>query len=133
MKKLKLLPLNADCHGERSRTTLTTLVATSLVSVGGWAKVNPAEVILLKAEVNYTQIFRNDGESFLVAMPLKELERRLKSYAFLRPHKSFLVNRSYILNVFNVEEKDAFVQLSNDAKVNISRRKKADFLLKLET
>lgn len=100
----------------------------SLVAIGGRTKVKPTELMLLKANINYTQILKKDGKTLLVATPLKELENRLKDYAFLRPNRSILINRSFIVDVFDIETNNTFIQLADSTKVIVSRRRKTDFL-----
>ena len=52
----------------------TKLYIAGTIKLAGKKKVNPAEVLFLKADVNYTEIFLQDGERFIVSKTLKELE-----------------------------------------------------------
>jgi DNA-binding LytR/AlgR family response regulator len=103
-------------------------VGECFVAIGGRTKAKPNELLLLKANINYTQILKKDGKTLLVATPLKELEIRLKDYAFLRPNRSILINRSFIVDVFETETNNTFIQLADSTKVYVSRRRKTDFL-----
>ena len=67
-----------------------------LIPIGGRLKVNPLQVIVLVADVNYSLAYMNDGQVLLVATTLKELENRFRSDAFVRTHKSYLINLRYV-------------------------------------
>lgn len=93
---------------------------TNLISIGGWKKVNPAEVLFLSADNNYTFVMFEDGNKILVATTLSILEKRfIATNFFYRTHRSFLVNLQYIETI---EENK--VVLKNKTSVLVSRRKK---------
>lgn len=75
--------------------------------------LNPNELdklLLLEASVNYTILHYTDGESQIYSYTLKRFEQHLASNnSFIRIHKSFIVNRAYILEV----RKSEVVLLSN--------------------
>ena len=98
------------------------------IRVGSGRTVKPQEIILLTADVNYTNIHLSNGRKMMVATTLKELERRFLKYGtFFRTHKSFLVNMSYILQCDAVRH-EMFVQMKNNCRVAVSRRKKTAFI-----
>jgi two-component system LytT family response regulator len=93
---------------------------TKLIHIGGWKKVDPAEVLFFLAESNYTFIIFESGNKALVATTLGELEKRfIATNSFCRIHRSFLVNLQYIETI---EENK--VVLKNKTSVLVSRRKK---------
>ncbi|MCU0326548.1 MAG: LytTR family transcriptional regulator [Spirosomaceae bacterium] len=93
------------------------------IHIGGRKAVCPDEVVLLIANENYTQVVCTDGTKLLVATTLKELERRFcRNPYFVRTHKSFVVNLQYISNYQSLE--DNFIEMVNDTKVTVSRRRK---------
>ena len=96
----------------------------NMVSVGSWKVVEPKQIILLIAEVNYTTIHFADGEKMMVATPMKALENRLKNYNFFRTHKSFLIN----LNFIESFEKNQCLKMTNQSLVNVARRKRTKLL-----
>lgn len=90
-----------------------------LIAVGGRKKLDPAEVILLHADINYTHIFLANGDKIIVSYTLKKLADRFsKLDFFIRPNKSFLLNLNFIKN-FN----DSTIQII-DYSILMSRRKK---------
>ena len=106
-------------------------ISSENIWIGNGVSVHPSEVILLSAEINYTIIHFSNGRKKMVAIPLKELERRFSICpSFFRPHKSYLINMSYIRHC-NMLVKAPFLEMNNNVKVMISRRKKVAFKRKI--
>lgn len=97
----------------------------NLISIGGRTKVNPNHVIALVASVNYSLAYMHDDNVIIVATPLKELENRFRFHTFFRSHKSFLINLRYIADYDT--EKLQYVEMKNNLKATVSRRKRNDF------
>lgn len=85
------------------------------------SKVFIKHVILLKADVNYTTFYLENGKAKVVAHTLKFFEAFLQTHGFLRVHRSFMINPDY-LQEYN-EEQDIII-LTNGLQATISRRKK---------
>lgn len=97
------------------------------ISMGGRQNANPQEIILLQADINYTNVLFSNGRKLVVATTLKELEKRFANCTeFFRTHKSYLVNINYIKK-YDSEGNEPFVQMKNDFRVVVSRRKKEAF------
>lgn len=85
------------------------------------------DVILLKADINYTEIFLDTGESIIVSKTLKEFEKSFSENTnFIRTHKSFVVNLAHVVS-FQLNT-GMTIKLSNDEIASLSRRRKDDFL-----
>jgi two-component system, LytTR family, response regulator len=82
------------------------------------------DIICLKADGNYSEIYFDDGCKTLLALCLKKLENRLtEPNNYFRIHKSMVVNLDHVKDV--VWDRDyPFLVLSNNYKVAIARRKK---------
>lgn len=91
------------------------------IHIGGRQEVNPAEVVMLQAEINYTVLFFANGKKTIVATPLKTLESRFIPFDFFRTHKSYLVNLRCVKCMF---ETSNIVQMTDNHKVIVSRRKR---------
>lgn len=97
------------------------------ISIGARRTISPQDVILLTADINYTQVYLLNGAKMTVATPLKELEKRFaKCSEFFRTHKSYLININYIKQ-YDTTGTEVFVQMNNDYRVVVSRRKKEAF------
>jgi two-component system LytT family response regulator len=89
--------------------------------------VSYKEVVLFKADVNYTEIYLENGEYMIVSKTLKEMEQRFaKNISFVRTHKSFMVNIAHVVS-FQLND-GMTIKLSNNEVANLSRRRKDDFL-----
>lgn len=87
-------------------------------------KINPSEIVMLEADINYTTIYLQDGEKILVSKTLKTLESALNNSIFCRIHRKILINRNHILD-YNIKLGE--VLLTNHHVTFTSRRKKDDF------
>jgi DNA-binding LytR/AlgR family response regulator len=89
-----------------------------LISFGSRNILDPKQVNFLKADINYTYIFLNDGSKILSSTSIGVLETRLRSCKFLRPNRSLLINTNFIKSRNNGE-----LILKNDEIIKVSRRR----------
>lgn len=91
----------------------------------GFEVINIDDIVYCKADDNYTEIhFKNSKK--LVSKTLKHFEVLLKSYAFARIHKSFLVNINSIVKY--KKGKGGSVVVSNGKELMVSASKKGNLL-----
>lgn len=90
---------------------------------GGFQCCFPDEILYLKAESNYTEIYFKDGTKKLLSKTLKILEDILPSHQFFRVHKSYLVNASHITDII-FSTNDRAVKLVSGQILPVSRDKK---------
>jgi two-component system, LytTR family, response regulator len=83
-------------------------------------------IIYLEASINYTHIFLDDGRKFIVSRTLKDFEDLLPSDRFIRIHNAHIINMSFAEKYIRGE--GGQVVLSNGIVLDISKRKKAEFL-----
>ncbi len=83
-------------------------------------------IIHIESSSNYCNIIMIDGKTMLVTKLLKDLEDILHPYRFYRIHHSHLINLNYIKKY--IREDGGQVMMINDEKIDISRRKKDEFL-----
>ncbi len=98
--------------------------------VTGLVFLDIGDIIRCESEVNYTIIFLKDKQKLVVAKTLKEFEEMLSEYNFFRVHNSHLINLAYIKS-YN-KGKGGFVTLSDATSVEVSTRRKDDFLKAIE-
>lgn len=89
-----------------------------------------AEIICIQGEGRYSRIFVGDNKEYVVAHNLGEIEKELSAARFFRVHKSWLVNCMHVRQIANRD--GGFAVLSNGKEIEISRRKKAEFIQLLE-
>jgi two-component system LytT family response regulator len=84
------------------------------------------DIIYLKAEGSYANIFFKDGNKVIVSKNLKDYEDQLTlEEGFFRTHRSFLVNTDYIKQISSDGSEATMI---NDAIINISRERKQDLI-----
>ncbi|HYC29477.1 MAG TPA: LytTR family DNA-binding domain-containing protein [Chitinophagaceae bacterium] len=87
-------------------------------------------IIYCEAERSYTVFHLEGGKSVMVSKPLLEYDQVLKDTSFLRIHKSFLINLHHVKEYQRGE--GGTVIMSNNAEIEVSRRKKEHFLVKVK-
>ncbi|WP_340199645.1 LytR/AlgR family response regulator transcription factor [Ascidiimonas sp. W6] len=87
------------------------------------------EIILLKAEGNYTQIFLTNNRKFLLSKTLKEVIKDLPESYFYRIHHSYCINLKHVIEYKKGD--GGMVILSNGECSSISRGRKEEFLKKM--
>jgi len=91
---------------------------------------NTDDIIFCQADGNYTNLFLTNKKSKLISRSLKDFESLLAGSGFCRVHHSYLINMKHIKKY--VKGEGGFVILTNDYHVDISRRKKEEFLKMLD-
>jgi DNA-binding LytR/AlgR family response regulator len=95
----------------------------SQILINASQQITPAEVVLLSADANYTEVHFSNGRKTTYALTLKSLENQFVEAGFFRTHKSFLVNLQFFKEV-HWNKANPFMVLSNDYRVSIARRKR---------
>ena len=84
------------------------------------------DIIRVESSSNYSTLFFTDGKKLMVSKTLKDFEEMLGAFHFFRVHNSHLINTRKIKK-FNRNE-GGFVILENGDRIEISRRRKEDFI-----
>lgn len=84
------------------------------------------DVVRLEANSNYTNIFFSNNTKILASKTLKEFEELLPEDIFFRTHHSHLINLNYIKRY--IKGDGGQIELQNGSFVDVSRRKKEEFL-----
>jgi two-component system, LytTR family, response regulator len=91
--------------------------------------VSVDEIVRLEGAGNYTNFFLKDGSRMLVSRTLKEYEMLLEGGAFVRVHKSCIVNLEFVRKFFI--KKEGELELTDGQQVKISRRRAQVFIDKM--
>ena len=102
----------------------------ALPMADGLQFVNRTEIVRCEACGNYTRIYLQENRTYMVARTLGEYEELLSPYNFLRIHHAHLINLDHIERY--VRGEGGYVIMSDGAVVDISRRKKQDFLSRFD-
>ncbi len=84
------------------------------------------DIIHLEANSNYTFIYFSDKSKITASKTLKEFEDILPESIFFRTHHSHLINLNYIKRY--IKGDGGQIELQNGNYVDVSRRKKEEFL-----
>ena len=118
-KKIDTLFHNLKAIGGQTRRI-------SVPTMTGFEFIRVSDIIRCESDVNYTTIFMKEKQKLMVAKTLKEFDELLAEYNFFRVHNSHLVNLSYVKSY--VKGKGGCVVMSDDSEVEVSVRRKDDFL-----
>lgn len=97
--------------------------------MNGFNIVEINDIIRCESNINYTTIYVNKGNPITVAKSLKEFEKMLIDFNFFRVHNSHLINLSHVKG-YN-RAKGGFVQLTNGEEIEVSVRRKEEFIKKI--
>jgi two-component system LytT family response regulator len=96
----------------------------------GFTIVKLEEIIYCEAQRSYTLFRLINNKSIIISKPLFDYDKLLADTVFLRVHKSFLINLMHIKEYMRGE--GGTVIMSDGMEVEISRRKKEQFLEKVK-
>lgn len=85
--------------------------------------VPPSEVIMLKADVNYTEFFFANGKRLTIAKTLKSFQDEFYPFGFFRINKTNMINLNYLYKTF---DDFSCVVLKNSVELNVSRRRREE-------
>lgn len=85
------------------------------------------EIIRCEALNNYTRFYLTNGRKCITSKTLKDYEELLENYGFSRIHKSHLINLAHVKKA----DVNGNIIMTDDANLEISRRKKTEVLEKI--
>lgn len=87
------------------------------------------DIIYLEANSNYTNLYLAGKVKIIASKTLKEFEELLSGDQFFRTHHSFIINLNYIKRY--IKGDGGQIEMQNGAIVDVSRRKKEEFLRRM--
>jgi two-component system LytT family response regulator len=92
--------------------------------------VQISQIIRVAAENNYSIFYLANGKRITVSKTLGDFEEVLTAQHFYRIHKSHLINLNYLVKL---DKSDLpFVVMTDGSEIEVSVRRKADFLRMME-
>ena len=98
-------------------------------SVSGIDFVMIESIIACEGVDGYTKVYLQDGREILSSYNLGEFTKMIGDAGFYQVHRSYLVNMQCIRHYQN----DGLLLMDNGIKVPVSRRRKEEFLLSMNT
>src|ERR1035437_4363897 len=111
-------------HGEDQYSKITLPTGTS------YEVVLVKDIIRCEANDNYTNVYLTNGRKYLVSGTLKHYEDLRPEKDFIRVHHGYLINMNHMARF--MKEDGGYAVMSDGSKVEVSRRKKEEFLKKLK-
>lgn len=102
----------------------------TLPHLNGFDVVPISEIIMLKADNNYTEVYIKGQKPAILSKTLKHFEDILEKVGFFRVHKSYLVNLNHIEGYQN--GKGGQLNLSEGLYCELAPSKKKSFLLQFQ-
>jgi two-component system LytT family response regulator len=88
--------------------------------------IQVADIVRLESDSNYTTFYMVNREKLLISRTMGHFEAILPKQNFFRVHHSHLINLDQISRYLKTD--GGYVEMADGSKVEISRRKKDDFL-----
>lgn len=108
--------------GNEKRITIPTITGFDFIRVN--------DIIRLQSDGNYTTLFLEGKRKLTVAKTLKDFDIMLSEFSFFRTHQSHLINLQKIRSYH--KGKGGYVIMEDGAEVEVSTRKKEEFLVAMQ-
>jgi two-component system LytT family response regulator len=97
----------------------------AIPTTDGLQFIKISDILYLEANMNYTYV-ATASKKFIVCQTLKIFEEMLPADTFIRIHNSYIINKNFVEKYIRGE--GGQVVLSNGIALDVSKRKKGDFL-----
>ena len=121
--------LNHDQLVSLQNLLLKNTNSASRIGIGMADKIrfiNVSDIAYCQANGAYTNVFLNDGSRIVASKSLGDFEEQFSGHAFFRIHHSSLINLN-LVKEFQRHD-GGYVVMQNDVKLEVSQRKRKDFL-----
>jgi two-component system LytT family response regulator len=97
-----------------------------LPTLEGFEIVDIRSILYCEAEDNFTKFYFETRKPLLICRTLKYFEDILKDFDFLRIHRSYLINPSFVIRYS--KGKGGYVTMKNEKELEVSPSKKQELL-----
>ena len=111
---------------ENLMTEKKELHRIAIPSMEGLQFVEAGQIIYLEANSNYTCFYLTNNTKITVAKTLKDFEEFLPASIFIRIHHSYIINKNLVKKY--IKGDGGQVIMTNDAVLDVARRKKDEFI-----
>jgi len=115
---------------QENSTTMHTDYRVRISASTGIRFMHCRDIVAIEGDGRYSTIYTVDREEQIVSRNIGGFEQELEPHGFFRVHKSWLINCVHVVRILNVD--GGTVELTNGKKVLLSRRKKNEFLKRME-
>jgi two-component system, LytTR family, response regulator len=82
--------------------------------------INPGDVVAVHAEGNYVSLQR-ESDSYLLRESISRVEEKLKPYGFIRIHRSWLVNTTFVIEIKPCSTGICFLRVKGGREYAVTR------------
>lgn len=112
------------------KTASPVTMRVCLPTLKGLTIIKLEEIVYCEAHRSYTIFHLVNNKRLMISKPLFDYDRLLEGTVFFRIHKSFLINLLHAKEYIRGD--GGIVIMSNGMDIEVSRRKKEQFLAKLK-
>jgi len=87
--------------------------------------VDPTEIVSVQAQGNYVLVRRNGGTE-LLRESMATVAEKLRSYGFVRIHRSIIINTLFVEEIVNLSSGDNIVRVKGGLEFPVSRTYKGN-------
>jgi len=121
--------INLQLHNLEKILMQNNIASESKIGIGMAEKilfVNIPDILYCEAHGAYTNVYLHDGKKIVASKSLGDFESQLNPHKFYRIHHSTLINLNRIKEFQRFD--GGFVIMENNIKLEVSQRKRKDFL-----
>lgn len=134
---MKMISIRTPSHEEKQHNAILRKLPRrslkiALPTMEGYLFKQIAQITVLHAQGNYTQLFFTDGSNLLVCKTLSNVEKMLRWHPqFIRIHRSYTINLDHVEKY--VKGKGGYIVLENGQSVSVSNSRKSAFFEALDS
>jgi len=114
--------LKENLHSQNQRIILSSMEGFDIYDI--------ADIVRCEANGSYTNFYFKDKHKLITSKTLNNFEKLLSDLSFSRIHSKHLVNLRYVKKY--VSGRGGYVVLEDGSKVDVSERKKRDFIRQMK-
>jgi two-component system LytT family response regulator len=118
--KLSSEKLDALLNYLKREGILKNKIAVSVAEGSEFIETN--DILYCQGQNNYTFLYLSDNRKLVISKTLKDFEKLLDKYFFLRIHKSFLINPNHIKKY--IKSDGGYLIMQNEKSIPVSKNKK---------
>lgn len=88
----------------------------------GFEFLETNDILYCQSQSNYTNLFMVDGRKLVLSKTLKEFEKLLDKYFFIRIHKSYLINPNFMKKYYRND--GGYLVMQDGKSIPVSKNKK---------
>ena len=113
-------------YNEYLKIKLSKFKKLVIPTLEGYNLVDPSDIVYLRADINYTFIFFDDGKKIHSSKNIGYFDEQLLEEPFIRIHSSTIVNLHKVKSFIRAD--NGWIIMKNGENLKVSKNKKDDLL-----